>query len=340
MAKRDNQPGNEGLMFQKLYATSVGKSFRILDPQARRKLSAIAAIQTLMGFLDLAGVVLFGALGALFIQGVESSAPGDRVSSLLKLLGIENLTFQHQAGVLGCLAALLLIFKTIISAYFTRKIFFFLSNRSALMSQNIISKVLSQDLITMQKRSSQEILYIATDGVKNVMTGLIATSVTMFSDFMVLLILFIGLFIVDPTIAITTSCVFFLAGYILNHLLHVRARKIGLQINRLVVDSNDKILEVLNTFRESVVRSRRTYYANNIQKIRSELGGVNAELNFQPYIGKYVIEAISIFGLLILAGYEFSTKSAVHAVAVIAVFMAASSRIAPAALRIQQGILM
>jgi len=327
-------------MFRKLYASPVGKAFRTLDHHAKRKLSIISGIQTLMGFLDLAGVVLFGALGALFIQGVQSSEPGDRVSAVLNILRIENLTFQKQAAVLGCIAALLLIFKTIISAYFTRRIFFFLSNRSALMTENIISKVLSQDLTTVQKRSSQEILYIATDGVKNVMTGLIATSVTMFSDFMVLLILLVGLFIVDPTIAIATSTVFFLAGIILNHFLHVRARKIGLQINHLVVDSNEKILEVLNTFRESVVRSRRSYYASNIKKIRSELGGVNAELNFQPYIGKYVIEAVSVFGLLILAAYEFSTKSAVHAVAVIAVFMAASSRIAPAALRIQQGILM
>jgi ABC-type multidrug transport system fused ATPase/permease subunit len=64
-----------------------------------------------------------------------------------------------------------------------------------------------------------------------------------------------------------------------------------------------------------------------------------AENFFMPYASKYVIESASVLGALALAGFEFGTKTAVHAVAVLAVFLAASSRIAPAALRIQQSLI-
>jgi ABC-type branched-subunit amino acid transport system ATPase component len=52
-----------------------------------------------------------------------------------------------------------------------------------------------------------------------------------------------------------------------------------------------------------------------------------------------VIESATILGSLVLAGYEFSTNNAVHALSTMAIFLAASSRIAPSVLRIQQGIL-
>jgi ABC-type multidrug transport system fused ATPase/permease subunit len=55
-----------------------------------------------------------------------------------------------------------------------------------------------------------------------------------------------------------------------------------------------------------------------------------------PSITKYVIESVMIFGILIITGIQFALKDAVQATATMALFMAASSRIAPAVMRIQQ----
>jgi hypothetical protein len=104
--------------------------------------------------------------------------------------------------------------------------------------------------------------------------------------------------------------------------------------------SNEKTVEALKAFRELVARNGRGFYAANIRKIRFDLARINADLNFQPYISKYVIEITTVVATLAMASYEFGTKNAVHAVSVLAVFMAATSRIAPAALRIQQGLLL
>jgi hypothetical protein len=52
-----------------------------------------------------------------------------------------------------------------------------------------------------------------------------------------------------------------------------------------------------------------------------------------------VIETAMVSGILLLAIVEFSSQNAVHSIAILTVFLAASSRIAPALLRIQQNLI-
>lgn len=319
--------------------SSINRSLNILSRSDKSKLVFITIVQVLLGVLDLVGVVAIGALGALSIQGIESQGPGNKVSQLLLFLHIQHFSFQKQVLILGTSAALILISKTIISIFFTRKTFFFLSNKGATLSGDLISKVLSLDMISLQKRSAQEILYIVSDGVKFLTLGILATLVTLISDGALLIIMTIGLLLVDPIVAIATALLFAAVGILLHKLLQVRAKELGIEANVLTVLSNQKIIEVLASYRESVVRNRRRYYADEIRNLRLKLSVVSAETAFMPYTSKYVIESTSVIGSLALAGFEFGTKNAVHAVAVLSVFLAASSRIAPAALRIQQGIL-
>ena len=278
-------------------------------------------------------------MGALAIQGIETHKPGNKVSALLRMLNLQNLSFQSQVACLGILASLILLIKTAISVFLTRRTFFFLSHKVAEISSNLVSKILTQNLEELQLRSAQQLLYIVSNGINSLMTGIIATSISLLSDISILVILSLGLFFVDPTVAFATSILFFIVGYILHSLLQVRSREIGTLQNEFTVQNNEKILEVFNSYRELVVRNRRQFYANKIREIRHQLSDITAELNFQPYISKYVIESTSVLGSLGLAAYEFGTKNAVHAVATLAIFMAASSRIAPAALRFQQGML-
>jgi ABC-type bacteriocin/lantibiotic exporter with double-glycine peptidase domain len=60
---------------------------------------------------------------------------------------------------------------------------------------------------------------------------------------------------------------------------------------------------------------------------------------FQPYIGKYLIEITMILSGVIFASYQYSVHDALKATTVLGVFIAATFRVAPAILRIQQGFL-
>ena len=322
-----------------LEKSAVGKALLILDKQDRVKLGFITGIQILMDFLDLLGVIAIGALGALAVQGIESKTPGNRVGFLLRLLHLQSQTLQTQVAILGIGAGVLLIAKTALSIFFTRKTFFFLSYRSAKISADLVSKILSKNLLYIQRRGTQETLFMVTDGIKGILVDMLAISVTVVTDIFLLGIIAVGLLVVDPVVACATALLFAFVGFSLYRLMQVRAKDLGLQNTELRIRNNQKILEVLNSYRESVVRNRRKYYSDQIGKMRYSLANVTAEYSFMPYISKYTIESTAVIGLLVLSGIEFGSKNAVHAVSTLAVFMAASSRIAPAALRIQQGLI-
>jgi len=319
--------------------TTLGRSFYVLPKNDRRKLCAVLLFQVFLGVLDLVGIAIFGVLGALAVTGVGSRTPGSRVSVVLDNLGLSGLSLQWQAIILAILATGLLIGKTILSALFIRRTMFFLGRRGALISSLLVSRLLAQPLQVIQQRTIQQNLFAVTGGVGAITLGVLGTAVALISDTSLLLIMFLGLFLVDPTIAISTLIVFGGIGYLLYRLMNVRAKFLGLQQSELVIESNVRVLEVLGSYRESVVRNRRQYYAKNIGQQQMILANNSAEIAFMPNVGKYVIEITVVLGSLLISAIQFALQDATHAVGVLSVFLAASTRIAPAVLRVQQGAL-
>ena len=317
--------------------TTIGRSARVLSRSDQQKISVVVVFQIFLGLLDLAGVAAIGMLGSLAVRGVSSQGPGDRVEVVLRYLHLSHQTFQTQAAVLGCLAAGLLISRTILSVIFARRTLYFLSRRGARISSSLISKLLSQDLLTIQRRTTQETLYAVTRGVDSITLGVIGITVTLISDVSLLAVMTIGLLVVDPVIALSTVAVFGFVGWLLYRLLNKSAKRLGLAESNLTIANNEKIVEVLNSYRESVVRNRRYFYAKEIEKTKFRLAHTLADIAFLPSISKYVIESTVVLGTLIISASQFLLQDASHAVATLSVFMAASTRIAPAVMRIQQG---
>ena len=317
--------------------STFSRAVGVLSKLDKRKLIFITVIQILLGVMDLLGVLAIGLLGTLSITGIQSNQPGSRVSSILELLGLSNSTFQTQATVIGLAAVSLLVGRTVLSIIFTRRILYFMSYRGAAISANLVSRFLSQPLLVVQRWSVQQALFAVTRGVEIVALEVLALSVVLIADIALLVILITGLFIVDPITSIGTIVIFGVIALILYKLMHQRAERIGHKSAALSIKSSEKISEVFSSYRESVVRNRRDFYAREIAKTRYEFADTRAEIGFMPYISKYVIETTVIVGAVLIGGVQFLMQDAAHAVATLAIFVAAGSRIAPAVLRIQQG---
>ena len=315
----------------------VIRSVLLLGSQDRKKIVLVILIQILLGFLDLLGVALIGILGALAVSGVSSRAPGNRVSSVLDSLGLAELTFQNQVALLGAIAGCLLIGRTLLSVFFTRRILLFLSRRGAAISSELVERLLSQSILDIQRFTTQETLYMVTHGVSAITVGVIGTTVTLISDISLLLVMGAGLLTLDPAMGISTFVVFGFIAYFLYRLLHTKALVLGARDRELNIQTSQRMVEVLDSFREMSVYNRRHFYSQMIAKSRYELADIQSALAFMPSIGKYVIEIAIIAGAFILSAIQFMLQDATQAIGTLAVFMAAGTRIAPAVLRIQQG---
>ena len=320
-------------------SSTIKRSIRLLERRDLSKLGLVAVLQVLSGLLDLAGVAVIGVIGALAVNGVQSRQPGNRVSRFLEIFHIQDLTFQSQVAILGLVASSFLIARTLLSILFTRRTLFFLSRKSATISNQLLARILNQRLLWIKKRTSQETLFAVSDGVSSIMVGIVGNLVGLLSDLSLLIIMLTGLFLVDPAIAFGTLMTFSLIGASIYGLLHKRALKLGIRGAELKIEANEKIIEVLSVYRELIVRNRREFYSREVSKLRFEYADTLAESTFMPNISKYVIESIIVLGTLAICSIQFATQDATHAVATLSVFLAAGMRIAPAVLRLQQSAL-
>ena len=328
---------NEGVKAS--YIPRLKQIARILPDKDLKKISLVIVLQIFMGLIDLLGVALIGVLGALAVSGVQSTAPSSKVATFLQLLNLDGLVFQTQAAILGTSAAVILISRTLISVIFTRRTLFFLSRRGAILTTNLVSKLLSEPLIRIQQNTSQDLVFSLTTGVNAITLGILGTGVILISDLSLLLVMGVGLFAVDPLIAFISATSFTGIALLIYKMMHGRAESLGKEESEVSIKSNEMIIEVLASYRESVVRNRREYYAREIGKLRWRNSTVLAELAFMPNISKYVIESTVVLGALAISAAQFIMQDAAHAIATLTVFLAAGTRIAPAILRVQQGAL-
>jgi len=315
-------------------------AWNLLDKREKRRIVIVTGIQFSLSLLDLVGVTAIAALGALSVRGVQSQKPGDTVARLLKFLHLSKLDFRSQAMIIAILAAVLMVIKTISSVYLTRRINYFLSQRSARLSGDLIEKAFSNSFLFLKSHSQQQLLFSLTAGVNAITIGVIAPIVALIADGSLLLLMSAALFVVQPVLSISSFMIFGSIAMMLHKSLVKRAARLGNLDTKLNIESTSKIVELLSTFREIKVQGSLARQIESIQEIRRSLASTSAEMSFMPNITKYVMEVTLIVSGLFLGTYAFAVDDAVHAIAILVLFLAAGFRIAPAILRIQQGLIL
>ena len=233
----------------------------------------------------------------------------------------------------------MLVAKTLLSIFLVRKTLFFMARRAAVLTSDLIMRYFTIPVSKINRRSAQNSIYALTTGVNSIMVGVIGVSVALISDVALLLVMSAGLFLVDPISAISTVLIFGALAIVLYLSMHRKMKVLGEQQGSLAIESSQRIFEAINSYRELLVRNRRGFYAQQIGGLRHKLTDGNATMSFMGNISKYILEITLVFSALLLAFYQFSTSTAFRAIATITIFVAASTRIIPAILRLQQGIL-
>jgi ATP-binding cassette, subfamily B, bacterial PglK len=317
--------------------THLREIWVLLDKRDRLVLKLVILVQVFLSVLDLIGVALIGVIGALSVYGIQSQDSGNVAKVVTNFIGVEHLTFQNQVIVLSALTILILLTKTAASLWITKRSLKFISRRGARLSGSMLRNVLNRPSTEISSYSQQELIYSATGGVQNLTTGIIGISVSTLADLSLLVILTVGLIVFNPILAATTLTLFISVGLFLNFYLRNKAFKVGSAETKSHVQSNEVMSEVLNTYREAVVRDTRESYIQDFEVLRLGVASALAKRTFMPFASKYVMEVSMIVGAFLMAGIQFALYDSKTATAGLAIFFGASSRIAPAILRIQQG---
>jgi ABC-type multidrug transport system fused ATPase/permease subunit len=217
----------------------------------------------------------------------------------------------------------------------TRRVLRFLANRQAMVSARLAAGILSRPLLQVQRRSSQEIAYALTTGVAIATTVVLGQTVIAVTEMAVLVVLTAGLFAISPIVTLFAILFFAVIGAVLQRTMSSWAGRIGRKAANVEVASYASIQEALRTYREAVVSHRRGVYVKSFQALRWDAAVIQSDLQFMGLLPKYLFEVALIVGAALLAGSQFLTRDLNAAVAVIAIFLAAGSRVVPSMLRLQ-----
>jgi ABC-type multidrug transport system fused ATPase/permease subunit len=312
------------------------RAIKILPIREKRRISLVILLQIGLGILDLLGVALVGLVGSLAVSGISSRDPIPLVERVLDELNLSNSNIQAQVAILSLAAFIALAGKSIVSYWISKRTSFYLSRRGADLARKLISQLVQLPLNRIRKRPLHENIFALTSGVSVLMLGALASIVFMVADITLLIIIFIGLFFVDPAMAALSLLLFSLAAVVLYFVQAKKAYKLGLDKSHLMTFGNQKTLELFQAYREIVVRDSRQHYAREISDNRRELAEIEAQVTVMQTLGKYVFEVFFLFVIVSISALQFFNRGAIEAVGVLAMFLAASARVSPAILRIQQ----
>ena len=319
--------------------TEIKRVLLLLEKKDRLKLVFVLIINTFLAFLDLFGVALIGITSAILIRGLQGLTAGDQVSRFLEIVNLDGLPQRNLMIILGVTAIFFFIIKTILSVYFLRRTLRYMSIRNAQISSSLVSKMLNRPVEKIFSKSIQHQIYNVTSGVEKLVGGAVTNLVVIASDLVLLLVILIGLMLVDPVTSISTFIVFTGIGFLLYFLLHKRVATLNSEFTYESIYFSQKVSEGINSFRDLFIKGGREFYVNEIRKTKMKLAGYDAEIKFLPNISKYTIEISVILGIAVVTGIQFYLFDSNRAIAVISVFLAASTRIAPAIIRLQQNVI-
>lgn len=314
---------------------AVRQAVRLLPSRKRRLLVATAVLQVSLGILDLIGIALVGLVAAVAVSGIDPSSLPGWASNALALLGLSGLTVSQLSVTIALAAVTVLVLKTVLSAFLSRRITFFLANCQADLSSTMAARFLRQPLTDVQHWTTAEATYALNAGAGAATVALLGSTVMIASETFLFVIIGLSLLVFDPALTLVAAVFFGSIVIGLQRFLgRIAARNAGILAQRSM-DIQTTVSEALATYREVTVLNRRDLYVRHYQGIVGTNARAGAANSYILEVPKYVLEAALYLGVLVLGVVQFLTKDWSTAASTVAIFLAAGTRVTPAMLRLQ-----
>ena len=310
----------------------------LFPSKEKRKIVVMVFVQSAISFLDLVGVLTMGLVAGLLVYQGKKIDENSKINQILKLLGISEFTFKNQLMILGLLSLILLSVKSMLSVYLIRRSLRFFYLIASKLSIQIINKIFSLPTSKLNEYSLQNTNFISTSGASTI-SNLLSNYSNLVSDIFLSVVLIAGLIYTDFEMTLVIIFIFGSAISLLYLFYRNKSEKYGRVRAKTNVRANELFYEAIQGIREIIVSGRTGNYLKAISDKISQSAINESRIAFIPLVNKYALELLIVITIFSLGVFQFATSTPAHAIAVITIFLAASTRIVPSLLRIQGNVL-
>ena len=305
-------------------------AFRLLNSREKKKLLGVLAFQTLTGLLDLIGIISISLL-TLFIANGKSS--GNLVSRFLPFLNSQDLITTLR--LLGVVSIVSLLLKTLLSFIAVRLLSSELSKIQLRLSMDIYRSAFRLEEPRFKALASQNLGSNVVDGTEAVTIGILSSTLVIFSESFLLLILFLPILLISPLLGLSLISIFGIAFYFLQHFLGEWNRNIGHQrFSSQNTARNDIYLS--GKLSKTIYAGKRfDYFQKTFHNQMDLVSKANGDSFLIQQVPKYVLEVTVVLIGITSSTILYFMGSFGKSLSVLALIVAASTRLLPSLLRIQ-----
>ncbi len=318
---------------------AIKQAVHLMSPGKRRLLIAASAVQVSLGLLDLLGIALIGLVAAIAVSGISKAGSTGQIpswaQSILDAIGLGGLSISQLSVIIALAAVVILVLKTVLSAFMSRRITYFLAHRQADLSTQLAREFLRRPLADVLRWTTSEATYALNNGASAATISLLGSAIMIASESFLFLIVGVSLLIYDPVLTITAAVFFGIIVLFLHRILGSWSARNAQVMTDTSINTLTAVSEALSTYRETMVLNRRDLYVTRYEGLVGTAATTGAANAFILEVPKYVLEAALYLGVLVLGIVQFLTKDWAAAASTVAVFLAAGSRVIPAMLRLQ-----
>jgi ATP-binding cassette subfamily C protein len=252
-------------------------------------------------------------------------------------LGISSFSTKNQVVILGLITLFIFLLRPIVVLPISRKIIFAIHRSGADLTNALFSKFTSLSLKSLKVWSSSDVNYSLTVGVSSSIR-LLWVAVTLISDFTLVLMFFIALFISNYLITIGLLVYVLILFGILNWINGSKISDAGIETANTTSNATKNIFETLGTFRELYVSNKIKHRLESFRINRIEQGDSLAIFDWLKQVPRYVIDTALILGILIIAIGQLNSTSIEVVASSTTLYLTAALRILPTIAPIQNSV--
>ena len=334
LARFKSSPLRRGIIFQSLEISNL-----VLPRKRRKKFYLLTGALVVNNFLDLLGVFVIGIVASLSVNVFTQKASNPTVSKIIELLNLDTLQFDRQLKILLSSVVCIFLLKTVASIYLNFRILKFLANEYTDISSKVYRNFVYSNHLNVKSRNVQQSIYALTTGLSQVVFGITNEVAKLASDSTLLVLMLIGLAIVDPFGALATFLLYGLASILFYRKTNMKVSDLSQSVTKLAIRQNVIVSNSILAYREILVRNLRESYITEAENLIRARSGKEVLLALFTLFSRYLIEIVMILSIAFLFLIQIIQRDVTSTIAVLTVFFAASGRIAPAVMRIQNSFM-
>ncbi len=241
------------------------------------------------------------SLGAL-ITVIYSILAGKNNSLFLLEREISIYIYEEKNFLLAFLTlSVIFIIKNLVSYQFLRYQFNFLKKIKKRVSHDLYKKYLCNNYLFFTNKNSSELLRnvrIATD-----YNGTLFNLFMFLSEIVMISVLIITLFLVDPSITIISLIFFLSLSILLHYILKKKIHQYGIIKEKLEISINKSTLQTFQSIKEIKIYNSSNFFIKLFDKIISEHSKIEKSINIFQQTPKLIFEVCLILIITVLFFY-------------------------------------